>query len=267
MARNRVPSPCASCNQWCPHGGVLNKTRENVNIYVSFCNNFHVSVLSFAVVINFWNCKETLWTPCTSTNITSTWTTTGRRLYRGNSTSYNFPETFSPRVRKLTPVETAAFFKRNRAPLREKPERNKVATTDVSRVTPMKFPPSSEMGEGRKEKKEKKKKERKGRCIWAKNFPLDREKFVLIQEIRERSAGKFVRTGYSARKRGNESPRECLELCQTQGRILAEYHYRRLDIHKAGEYLASNQKISINSLGGAGGREEFLPFGLFQVSS
>ena len=39
-------------------------TKKNLNIYVRFCNNFHLSVFSFACVINFWNRKETLWTPC-----------------------------------------------------------------------------------------------------------------------------------------------------------------------------------------------------------
>ena len=63
--RNRVPSWCASCNQWCPYRGVLNDAETNLNIYVSFLNNFHLSVFSLAFVINFWNCKETLWTPRT----------------------------------------------------------------------------------------------------------------------------------------------------------------------------------------------------------
>ena len=39
-------------------------SQKILNIYVLFCNNFHVSASSFAFVINFWNCKETLWTPC-----------------------------------------------------------------------------------------------------------------------------------------------------------------------------------------------------------
>ena len=38
--------------------------RENLNICVSFCDNFHLHVPSFAFVINFSNCNETLWTPC-----------------------------------------------------------------------------------------------------------------------------------------------------------------------------------------------------------
>ena len=38
--------------------------RRNLNTYVSFCNNFHLSVFSFDFVINFWNCKGTLWTLC-----------------------------------------------------------------------------------------------------------------------------------------------------------------------------------------------------------
>jgi hypothetical protein len=33
------------------------------NIYVSLCNNFHLSVFSFAFVIYFWKCKDTLWAP------------------------------------------------------------------------------------------------------------------------------------------------------------------------------------------------------------
>ena len=33
-------------------------------MYVSFRSNFHLSVSSFAPVINFWHCKETLWTAC-----------------------------------------------------------------------------------------------------------------------------------------------------------------------------------------------------------
>ena len=37
----------------------------NINVHVSFCNNLHWSVSSFASVINFRNCKETLWTTCT----------------------------------------------------------------------------------------------------------------------------------------------------------------------------------------------------------
>ena len=37
------------------------KKKKNLNVYVSFCNNFHLSVFSFAFVTNFWNCKETLW--------------------------------------------------------------------------------------------------------------------------------------------------------------------------------------------------------------
>ena len=41
------------------------RPRENLNIHVSFCNNFHSSVFSFVSLINFLNCKETLWTPCT----------------------------------------------------------------------------------------------------------------------------------------------------------------------------------------------------------
>ena len=44
----------------------IKRGKGNINIYVSFCNNFHFSVFSFAFVINFWNCKETLWTTCTS---------------------------------------------------------------------------------------------------------------------------------------------------------------------------------------------------------
>ena len=36
--------------------------KKNLNIYVSFYNNFHLSVFSFAFVINFRNCKETLGT-------------------------------------------------------------------------------------------------------------------------------------------------------------------------------------------------------------
>ena len=62
--RNRVPSWCASCNLRCSYRGVLNEAKRNLNIYVSFCSNFHLSVSSFASVMNFWNCKETLWTPC-----------------------------------------------------------------------------------------------------------------------------------------------------------------------------------------------------------
>ena len=42
-----------------------NEAEENLNTYVSFCNNFHLSVSSFAFLINFRNCKETLWTLCT----------------------------------------------------------------------------------------------------------------------------------------------------------------------------------------------------------
>ena len=42
--------------------GGLNEARKNLNIYVTFCNNFHLSVLSFASVANFRNCTETLWT-------------------------------------------------------------------------------------------------------------------------------------------------------------------------------------------------------------
>ena len=36
---------------------------KNLDIYVSFRNNFHLSVFSFAFVIKFGNYKETLWTP------------------------------------------------------------------------------------------------------------------------------------------------------------------------------------------------------------
>ena len=35
------------------------RQEKNLNIYVSFCNNFHSSVFAFAFVINFRNCKET----------------------------------------------------------------------------------------------------------------------------------------------------------------------------------------------------------------
>ena len=65
--RNRVSSWCASYDslmmpiQRCIKWG----KKKNWNIYVSFCNNFHLSVFSLASVINFWNCKETLRTPCT----------------------------------------------------------------------------------------------------------------------------------------------------------------------------------------------------------
>ena len=45
------------------------RAEKNLNIFVSFCHNFHVSVSSFASVINFWNCKETLWTPCMSRSL------------------------------------------------------------------------------------------------------------------------------------------------------------------------------------------------------
>ena len=43
-----------------------NEAKQNLNICVSFCNNFHLPVFSFAFVINFWNRKETLWTACIS---------------------------------------------------------------------------------------------------------------------------------------------------------------------------------------------------------
>ena len=37
---------------------------KNLDIHVSFFNNFHLSAHSFALVVNFSNCKETSWTPC-----------------------------------------------------------------------------------------------------------------------------------------------------------------------------------------------------------
>ena len=48
------------------NGAYMKKKKKILNIYVSFCNNFHLSVSSFAFAINFWNCKETLWTVCIS---------------------------------------------------------------------------------------------------------------------------------------------------------------------------------------------------------
>ena len=43
---------------------MIKRVGENLNTHVSFCNNFHSSVFPFVFVMNSWNCKETLWTPC-----------------------------------------------------------------------------------------------------------------------------------------------------------------------------------------------------------
>jgi hypothetical protein len=46
------------------HIQVYEMRQKETSIYVSFCNNFPLFIFSFAFVINFLNCRETLWTPC-----------------------------------------------------------------------------------------------------------------------------------------------------------------------------------------------------------